>query len=41
MELKNPDKAIEFLERIEKQYPESEEAKKLKPYLGKAMGMKF
>jgi tetratricopeptide (TPR) repeat protein len=40
IELKKADKAVEYLESIENKYPDSEEAKKLAPYLGKAMAMK-
>lgn len=40
MRLDNANKAIEYLELIKEKYPESEEAKKLAPYLGKAMAMK-
>lgn len=40
MELNKADKAVKHLEKIENKYPDSEEAKKLAPYLGKAMAMK-
>ena len=40
IQLKKADKAVEYLETIEEKYPESEEAKKLAPYLGKAQAMK-
>ena len=40
MSLKNADKALKYLENIKEKYPDSEEAKKLEPYLGKAMAMK-
>lgn len=39
MELNQADKAVKHLEKIESKYPDSEEAKKLAPYLGKAMAM--
>jgi len=41
MQINKADKAIKYLKQIEDKYPKSEEAKKLEPYLGKAMGMKF
>jgi tetratricopeptide (TPR) repeat protein len=40
IELNDPDKAIKHLETIEDKYSDSEEAKKIAPYLGKAMAMK-
>lgn len=40
IKLDKPDKAINYLEKIEKEYSSSDEAKKLAPYLGKAMAMK-
>jgi tetratricopeptide (TPR) repeat protein len=40
IELNKPEKAVEYLETIEQKYSESEEAKKIAPYLGKAMAMK-
>ena len=40
MELNKASKAVEHLEKIESKYPDSEEAKKLAPYLGKATAMK-
>ena len=40
IELDKVDQAIEYLEKIENEYPESEQATKLVPYLGKAQAMK-
>jgi len=40
MTLKNADKAIEYLENIKDEYPDSEQTKMLEPYLGKALAMK-
>lgn len=40
MTLKKADKAIQYLKTIEEKYPNSEQAKKLEPYLGKALAMK-
>ena len=40
LELNDAESAIEYLERIEEKYSDSEEAKKIAPYLGKAMAMK-
>lgn len=40
IELDKPDDAIEYLETIENKYSDSEEAKKIAPYLGKALAMK-
>jgi len=40
MSLDKADKAVQYLETIENKYPNSEEAKKLEPYLGKAQAMK-
>jgi hypothetical protein len=40
LELEDAEKAIKYLETIEDKYGDSEEAKKIAPYLGKAMAMK-
>jgi len=40
IEIGKAEKAIEYLETIENKYSDSEEAKKIAPYLGKAMAMK-
>lgn len=40
MKLKDADKAIKHFKSIEDKFPKSEQAKTLKPYLGKAMAMK-
>ena len=40
MDLKDADIALKHLNTIKNNYPDSEEAKKLEPYLGKAMAMK-
>ncbi len=40
IQLEKADKAIKHLKTIEDNYPNSEEAKKLAPYLGKAQAMK-
>lgn len=40
IQLKKADKAVKHLKTIEEKYPDSEEAKKLAPYLGKAQAMK-
>jgi len=40
LELEDADKAVKHLEKIKSKYPDSEEAQKLAPYLGKAKAMK-
>lgn len=40
IELQKADQAVEYLEKIESEYPDSDQAKKLAPYLGKAKAMK-
>ena len=40
MTLNKAEKAVKYLKTIEDKYPDSEQAKKLEPYLGKALAMK-